>query len=113
MCQSPRLLGSPLFWNRLPTRIHAPTLIGGNVSGFVAGIASVWVGGTGVGGGTMITAGGGGGGSAAGGGTAGGGGGAASGVAWAHALPALKALVKQSVNAQPKRRSPESRPIIL
>ena len=113
MCQSPRLLVSVVFWNTLLTRNQAPTAIGGSVSGLVAGIDSVLVAGTGAGGGTTITAAGGGGSSAAGRGAGGGGGGAASGVAWAHALPAPNALVKQSVNAQPKRRSPESRPIIL
>src|SRR3954469_11699186 len=47
MCQSLRLLGSLLLWNRLPTRVQAPTSMGGSTSGRVAGIASAEVGGFG------------------------------------------------------------------
>src|SRR6187431_993142 len=98
----------------LPTRSQAPTLIGGSVSGLVAGIASVLVGGAG--GGTSAGGGGGGGGAtSAGGGAAtgaGGGGGAASAVACAQALPALRAPVNRIVTALPILRKLE-RSIIL
>jgi hypothetical protein len=51
-------LGSFAFWNDAPIRVHAPTLIGGRASGFVAGMDSVWVGvGGGGGGGVGATSG--------------------------------------------------------
>src|SRR3954469_22014913 len=47
MCQSLTFFGSVPFWKTPPTRVQAPTSIGGSVSGRVAGIASAAVGGLG------------------------------------------------------------------
>src|SRR6266700_6656143 len=86
MCQSLTLLGS-VPWKALPTRVHAPTSIGGNASGRVAGMASADVGGLA----SVATAAGG----AAGGGatSAGGGGGGGGGAGGAAALSCARATV--------------------
>src|SRR5688572_4330807 len=91
MRQSLSLLGS-LPWKTLPTRVHAPTWIGGSTSGRVAGIASAAVGGLGV---ASTAAGGAAGGG--GGGAGGGGGGGASACATAAGAAGASGVCAQAV----------------